>query len=278
MADSYRVCIIMPKGYIHSLCFQEIALLLKYSLNSIGISCDIRFNRLADDRINIILGYHLLRFDKSLLGYRYVPYQLEQLSSLKQRYEEEGWYFENIMRILKNAHEVWDYSRENIDFFKGLDIYPRYLPVGYHERLERIAHKPDKDIDILFYGSIEERRRAILDSLKGRVKVLFGVYGKKRDRFIARSRIILNIHHYSTEILEVVRISYLLNNGCFIVSETSSINPYQSTGMCMVSYENLRETCQYYLKNIHEREYVRNDAFNTFKSDYPMVKFLEDII
>ena len=274
MKDAYQICLIMPEGYVHSLCFQELALLLKSSLNSVGIECDISTNQLAKDRINVLLGYHLLKFDEQLLRCRYIPYQLEQLDT------KEGWYSKNIKRLLENAFEVWDYSKENIRFLKGLHIEARHLPIGYHESLELIRHAPAKDIDILFYGSVGDRRKAILDKLTdiANVKVLFGVYGKQRDEVISRSRMVLNIHHYTTKIFEAPRISYLLNNRCFVVSETSPVNPYGAVGLCMVPYDRIMETCEFYLAHDEEIERVRHDTYEEFRTNYPMVDFIKAVV
>ena len=101
MIDKYRICLIQPQGYPHSQCFQEIALLLESSLNAAGADCDMKDNEFARDRINVILGYHLITFDEALLRFRYVPYQLEQLEA------KEGWYSENVRLMLENAHEVF---------------------------------------------------------------------------------------------------------------------------------------------------------------------------
>ena len=78
---SYRVCIIVPPGYKHSLCFVEVGFLLKHSLVSCGKECDIAINDFARDRINIILGWHLLAFKPEHASYTYIPYQLEQLGT-----------------------------------------------------------------------------------------------------------------------------------------------------------------------------------------------------
>ena len=45
------------------------------------------------------------------------------------------------------------------------------------------------------------------------LRTLFGDYGEVRDRWIARSRVVLNIHFYDIKVAEQVRLSYLLNNG-----------------------------------------------------------------
>jgi hypothetical protein len=274
MSEKYQICLVKPEGYVHSLCFQEVALLLKSSLRSIGVECENTINRLAGDRINVILGYHLLRFDKSLTKCRYIPYQLEQLDA------KEGWYSENIRQLLENAYEVWDYSKENIEFLGELDIKAKHLPIGYHRDLETIEHAPEKDIDVLFYGSVGKRRKVVLDKLSSiaRVKTLFGAYGKERDDIIARAKIILNIHHYSVKIFEAIRISYLLNNKCFVVSETSPVNPYKDSGLCMVPYDGLVETCRHYLNEPGEIEQARIDSYNAFKANYPMAEFVKRVI
>ena len=51
---------------------------------------------------------------------------------------------------------------------------------------------------------------------------LFGSYGKSRDEFIGRAKLLLNMHLYEAKILEVVRISYYLANKCAVLSEFSS--------------------------------------------------------
>ncbi len=274
MKDKYRVCLIQPQGYPHSQCFQEIALLLESSLNSSGAECDMRVNEFAQDRINVILGYHLIKFDEALLRFRYVPYQLEQLEA------KEGWYSENVRLMLENAHEVWDYSKENIELLNRLNIKAKHLPIGYHESLELIDHKPEKDIDILFYGSMGERRKRITDELReiANIKVLFGVYGKQRDEFISSSKIILNVHFYPTEIFEAPRISYLLNNGCFVVSEASPFNPYEAVNLCLVPFDKIVETCAYYLKRPEEVESMRKAAYAEFKKNYPMIESVRNVI
>ncbi len=278
--NKYRVVIISPEGYVHSACFREVALLLVSSFKTIGISCDFAINDFSEKRINIILGYHLL--DKNILeneiikkNIRYIPYQLEQLTS------NEFVFSKNLKNILENGISVWDYSKENIGFLHEKNIKAEYLPIGYHKDLEIIEtiSENEKDIDILFYGSIGKRRKDLLDILskKYNVKVLFGVYGEKRDEFIRRSKIVLNIHHYSSQLLEMVRISYLLNNKIFIISENSKENPYAGLGVEFLPYSDIISKCEYYLKNNQLREKKRKQNYVKFKKNFPMELFLENI-
>ncbi len=278
LQNSYRVCIIVPPGYTHAACFLEVAYLLKSTFQSLRFSCDIAFNELAPNSTNIILGCHLLAYGSHLKSYRYIPYQLEQLSAT------EGAYSDNLRAVLGNASAVWDYSSENIAFLKQRGISAVHVPLGYHPNLQQIPHKPiaDRDIDVLFYGSLGDRRKKIVDQLRERngvrVETLFGVYGKERDAIISRSRVILNVHFYAVRIFEAVRISYLLNNGCCVVTEESPVNPYPRVELCSVPYENLVETCTNLLANPAAIQDTARQAFEGFRTYYPMQRFVQKAI
>jgi hypothetical protein len=258
------------------MCFAEVGFLIKHSLVSCGISCDIAVNDMARDKINVILGWHLLPFKEEYSSFKYIPYQLEQLSPAT-------WsaFSEDVKKVLSHAFKVWDYSEENIRFLKEQGIDALHLPIGYHQSLEQVPQGLLKDIDVLFFGSVGERRQKILNILlqekKVRLHALFGVYGRERDEFIARSKIILNVHFYPTRIFEAVRISYLLNNRCFVVSEESEVNPYQGVPLPMFPYEQLADACCSFLDGEHDIERARNAAYEEFKQKYPMIDLMKKI-
>jgi hypothetical protein len=275
--DSYRVCIIVPPGYKHSMCFAEVGFLIKHSLISCGIPCDIAVNDMAPDKINVILGWHLLDFKKEYLSFRYIPYQLEQLSLTT-------WnaFSRDALQVLSHAFSVWDYSEENIRFLKDQGIDALHLPIGYHHSLEQVTQGSQKDIDVLFFGSVGERRQKVLNILlhekKVKLHALFGIYGRERDDYIARSKIILNIHFYPAKIFEAVRISYLLNNRCFVVSEEADINPYRGVALPMFPYEQLADACCSFLERAPDIERERNAAYEEFRRMYPMVDLIRKIV
>ena len=83
-----------------------------------------------------------------------------------------------------------------------------------------------QDIDVLFCGSMNERRMQIIQALKDStlfdkplVIAQFVGYGAYRDKYIARSKIVLNMHYYTPGIFEIARVSYLLANKKCVVSE-----------------------------------------------------------
>jgi tetratricopeptide (TPR) repeat protein len=270
-AQPWAVVLVQPPQYPHSAVFLEVSRLLYESLRSLGHNVVQQTNQLAPEAFNIVLGYHLLSGTQWPAG-RCIFYQLEQLpgsdpATLEQR-----------LLALRQAVSVWDYSADNISMLheKGLKSVQR-LPLGYHEALRTIP-ATDKDIDVLFYGSVNERRQVVLEQLASQCKVqhLFGVYGEERDRWIARSRIVLNMHFYPAQIMEQVRISYLLNNGCFVLSEEAPHNPYEGC-LATAPYTELVPRCLYYLSHPEERDRIAREGLARF-ARRPMVEYLRPVL
>lgn len=272
----YRVCLLVAEKNPHSACFVELALLLKHSFTSLGLGCDIALNSLDAGKTNIILGSNLLSNPDALSTHSYIVYQLEQLSN------SEGWFSPAMRNILRNAREVWDYSTHNIAFLNSCGIDAKYLPIGYHSSLEVIPRSENKDIDIFFYGSVNERRRNLLNRIAENKsihsRIVFGVYGPERDKLIAQSKIVLNIHFYEARRFEEVRVSYLLNNGCFVISEDSPDYPYAGVELEQIAYDSIIDRCNYYLSRPAEMEQRRAVIYKQFKTLYPMEQLLEKVL
>ena len=93
---------------------------------------------------------------------------------------------------------VWDYSQANVDVLRAAGHQRvSHVPLGYVPELARVRAVPKQDIDVLFYGSRNERRNHVLAQLQARglkVQALFGVYGEQRDQYIGRAKVVLNTH------------------------------------------------------------------------------------
>jgi hypothetical protein len=106
-----------------------------------------------------------------------------------------------------------------------------------------------QDIDVLFYGSVNERRARVIVELRNRglnAQAVFGVYGAPRDSLIARAKVVLNLHYYDTSIFEIVRVSYLLANRKAVVSEChdgTEIDPDMVDAVRLAPYEQLVDAC-----------------------------------
>ena len=241
---TYNICLIQPPGYIHSNAFVELGELIHFSLLELGSKSEIAFNSLNRRAINIVIGIHLLTHEQlTQIPKNSIVVNTEQI--LK---DESNW----VSRILRASEnfKLWDYSVANIEAYEKHGIFNvKHLELGFQKELVRVPVSKVKDIDILFYGSLNDKRRLILDELssKGvRVKTLFGVYGAERDAYISRSEIVLNHHMYKSEIFEVVRVFYLMTNSIAVVGEvndSTSIEPRFLSGIKSAKYEELVASC-----------------------------------
>lgn len=240
----YNICTIQPPGYVHAHAFDEVAVLIGAGLKDLGFSVEIQNNKIDAAAKNIVIGCHLLDSKSAeIIPENTIILNTEQLS------EEIGSWNTNILFWLKRF-EAWDYSKKNIDniIAAGLPA-PKHLVLGYHSSLETIKKHKEQDIDVLFYGSMNERRHNILQGLAEKglsIKHLFGVYGSERDQWISRSKIVLNIHFFNSKIFEIVRCFYLMINGKAIVSEIdekTSIDDIYRLGVDGVTYNQIIDHC-----------------------------------
>lgn len=273
----FNICIIQPKDYIHSMAFWELAELLLYSLKDLNHQVIIQFNKIDTDCKNILIGFHLLDI-------KYAS-QLPKDSVLINAEQFLGGtpWNENILQWIR-SFEVWDYSTQNIDCFKEMGLKNiKYLQLGYQKELSRIHKSPAQDIDVLFYGSINDRRSRILESLKSsglNVHTSFGVYGKDRDDLIARSKLVLNLHYYDSEIFEVVRVFYLLANSIPVVGEINSstvISDLYKNAVYGASYQELANACIQLVNDEVARDLQAKKGFELIKQ-YPQKLFTQTLI
>jgi hypothetical protein len=269
---AYNIVLLQLPGYPHAMALWDIGRLLNCSFQSLGFQSELRVNALDSKTVNVLLGYHQITAASLPRRCNFVIYQLEQLA------DAEGFFDATRLEVLQRAHEIWDYSPDNIAFLKDKGLSNvKYLPIGFHQALQSIP-QAQKDIDILFYGSINDRRKMILEELqkKCRLQSLFELYGPERDAWISRSKIVLNLHYYETRMMQQARISYLLNNICCVVSEDSSQNPYEGM-IATAPYSQVVETCLHYLHNDDEREAMARRGYELF-CKRPMVEYLRPVI
>ncbi len=266
----YLISIIRPKGYQHSNAFLEVAQTLLQGLRDLGHESAILENTVDPQAVNIVLGAHLLN-DGELEGLPRgtIIYNLEQLGSpfLGAGYMQLG-----------SRHQIWEYSPINLAIWQQLpNIFkPALVEIGYSPILKHIPVAPVQDIDVLFYGSINERRKEVLEKLRRagiNLNVNFGVYGQQRDGLIARSKIVLNIHYYEAKLFEVVRVSYLLANSKAVVSETSADKCDYEQAVAAFSYPDLVDGCLAVLNDEPRRKMLEARGYE-FVSRKPITQIL----
>jgi hypothetical protein len=268
---TFHVCLVRPGTYPHSSCLQDTCDLIVAGLSSLGHICTSGENTVNADATNIVIGWHLLG-PGSLRGLPWVAYQLEQLSN------HEGWWTPERERVLREAAGIWDYAPENIAFLTALGFENvKHVPFGYHSDLSRMEQAPEdqKEWDVCFVGCMNERRAEIIRRLEAeglKVTVLGLVYGAERDSVYARSRICLNLHYYDAQIMEQMRVSYLLNNQCFVVSEQAPVNPYKDL-IVTGQYNELADLCVLWAKSPRTRGDMAVAGWLGFKQR-PMTTYL----
>jgi hypothetical protein len=242
----FNVCVVELPAYVHSQAFAELADLLCFGLRDLGHAADTSVNHIAPDARNIVIGCHLVAVDDVIRSFPAdtIVINTEPLHDAAGAWNDRiiGW---------ARLFEIWDYNPATAARLAGLTGRPvRYLPLGYHPRLGRIAAAPVQDIDVLFYGSVNDRRRrvfAALATLGIAPKLLFGVYGAARDAVIARARIVLNVHAADGNGFEAVRVTYLMNNAKAVVTEADAggvIDPRYAAGVRAVAYDDLAAACK----------------------------------
>jgi Macrocin-O-methyltransferase (TylF) len=258
---NYLITIIQPKNYLHSEAFREVAETLQYGLRSSGHTAVILSNTVDPAVTNIILGAHLLGpQDARAIPSGSIVYNLEQLGSshLGSHYYD-----------LAQKHQIWDYSPVNIAKWNALPCaFPALLvEVGFVPELRRIESQVEQDIDVLFYGSLNEHRLNVLKRLEeagAKVHSVFGVYGEERDRLIARAKIVLNIHYYEAQLFEIVRVSYLLTNAKAVVTEASPDLGDLKEAVAVFPPEGMVEGCLDLLRDDKKRRELESRGFAQF--------------
>ena len=185
-------------------------------------------NEFKDDNSNniIICGAHdfskTLSIDVFKNKYdKVIVFNQEPLTAIQRQFMHKGYF-----AWLKQADEVWDYDEQNIEVLKLIrpDVKLHILK----PYKDWSVYKPVvKDIDILFYGSMNEHRAKILNELKKKYKVaIIQTWdGRVLDSYIMRSKVLLNLHYYyESSMQEQARMIRWIGSPCRIVSEKSFKN------------------------------------------------------
>ena len=262
--ERVRVVAIQLPNYAHSAAFDELVESFVQAFEALGAQTDSAINQpLIGEGINLVFGAHLLA-PTITLPPNSIIVNLEQM--------RDGLFAQPHYLQLLKRHPVLDYSPRNVARLRQQtdNAHVHAFEIGTMPALSRIASVAQKDVDVLFYGSINERRRAILDALGAAglvVKALFGVYGAERDAWIARSKIVLNVHFYEDQIHELVRTSYLLANRKLVVSECEDVTEIDAEvrqSLVAVPYGKLVDTCIELVRDEPRRLALEHAGFECF--------------
>jgi len=221
-----NLCIVQPAGYVHSLGLLDQARYFRHQFRRLGASVSLAKNRLRHDAVNFVFGAHL-GFDPALCQRQTCIFvNLEQLGEGGAKVSPE------YLQLLATSAVV-DYDADNLASYaqdaQDVPLVP-FLYAPYLTPAEPVPLE-ERPIDLLFYGSMNARRRAWLDRIEalGFNIAMFDapLYGPERDQYIAQAKVVLNVPFYETSRFEQARVSHCLSLGTPVISERTELsNPH----------------------------------------------------
>ena len=214
-----HLCIVQPAGYVHSLGFLDQARYFRHQFRRMGANVSLAKNRLRHDAVNFVFGAHL-GFDATLRQrYACIFVNLEQLGRGGAAVSPE------YVRLLTHSAVV-EYDADNIAAYntQHADDVPTFpLLCAPYLRPANAAPLEERPIDLLFIGSLNERRQALIRRIEasGRRVVLFDAptYGPERDQVIVQAKAVINAHFYPSSRFEQARVSHCLSLHTPVISE-----------------------------------------------------------
>lgn len=218
-----NIVILQPQGYVHSLGLVDHARYFRYQFRRLGATVSVLKNRLREDAVNVVFGAHLGFPPELLERHACVFVNLEQLGAGGAKLPPQ------YLELLRTSTVV-DYERANTQFYEREAVAVPVIHFGHAPYLQLQAQKApalsERPIDLLFFGSINERRRAFIQRVVAmgvKVSVMERpLYGKERDEMVCAAKAVLNCHYYETNRFEQARAFHSMSLGTPIVSERTA--------------------------------------------------------
>lgn len=228
-----KICLVQyspfyPKvGMLDS--YNEVVESYAWGFVSLGHEVIHRINCCCPESLNIVFGWQI-PFSLGLIDSfpaDTILFNFERYTG----YEPTSKIMASIAYVA-NKYQFWDYSQQNVAKINALNPrFPAYYArISYAPNLEKLPTNLDQDIDVLYYGNLVEpyRYNTLAEIAKThpdlsglKTMTLSHIWGKQRDEFIARAKLIVNISP-GGDIFEIVRVSYLLANQKAVVCATAT--------------------------------------------------------
>ena len=211
-------------------------LLKSYGLNvKVMLKNEIEKSILKNDKNNYYIFLWIQELN-ILPKENYIIYNLEPITRYKKfpDFELEHLNPKIVLEGYNNCDVILDYSKTNINKYpEKLKKKGIYFPIPFLDGANKINYLynneisfKDREIDILFFGSLNERRNKISEELNEmtdlNIEFVYNVFGEKLYEKIRNSKIVLNLHFDKTSILETARLhDCLRKHDVFIISEKS---------------------------------------------------------
>ncbi len=234
---SIHLCIQQPAGYVHSLGLLDPARYFRYQFRRLGLNVSLAKNRLRHDAVNFVFGAHL-GFDAAQRErHACIFVNLEQLGEGGARVSAA------YLKLLATSAVV-DYNEDNRAAYAADVNDVPVVPLLHAPYLkpEQTIPLEERPIDLLFIGSMNERRRAWLDRIEalGLSVAMFDgpLYGPERDHFILQAKAVVNAHFYESSRFEQARVAHCLSLGTPVIAErTARTDPHPAFEDCVLWLE-----------------------------------------
>jgi len=149
---------------------------------------------------------------EKLVQFNFIVYNTEQLANKN-----------SIVRDIKQADHVWDYSFANLKHIQNKSKF--HVPLGYSKGFCIDNIKPNRNNSQLnYFGTTNACRRIKISAIK-ELDIPFkkndNVFFGRWNTLVQNEQCYINIHYFPKTALEVFRIVPLLCNGCCVFSERS---------------------------------------------------------
>jgi len=263
--ERFNILVVRPAEFAHHQAYTSIATLLCAALRRLGYPSRIAENQMIYDATNIVVGAHHLEPEVAdSLPASTIIFNTEMVVA-------HSPFLETLLAFV-GRFETWDYSERNVRAWRerGVSGRIRWVRPGYVPECTTIDPSTPMDLDALFYGHVSPRRRVILDRLAEvgvRVHLLHDTYGQARDAYIARARLVLNIHSRPDSVLEIARISQALSNRRVLVSEPGEDAEAADLreGVAFADAKDLPELCRALLDDEPRRAALAQRGFELYR-------------
>ena len=229
--------------------FTDIAQCLHDSILATGCASELCVNRVPPAAISLVLGTLPLpaAVVEQLDPRTAAIFNFEQLAAANS--PAVGLDYERWMR----DWVMVDYHSRNIEHLQrrnGPAQQVFELPIVPGPSLAfRDGPPTPKSVDVLFYGTMSERRAHILRQLEAAgltVEAVAGAYGHELAPALRRARMVLHVHFYDTSLFPIARMLQPVANGIPVVCETSVFadrSDWSRSGILFADYDGLVDAC-----------------------------------
>jgi hypothetical protein len=229
--------------------FTEAALCLRDAIRKLGYTCELHVNRADTAHRCIVLGAlppNLPAVEQLMAG-RAVIFNFEQLASTQPVTGDEyaDWLRRWVVADYHTANIEW-LRRESGDAQRVFE-----LPVVPCDTIAWRADLPyEPTVDVVFFGTLSERRQRVIDGLLAAglsVEVVQGSFGEELAPAIKRARVVLHVHFYETGLFPIARVLQPVAQGVPVVCERSVFSEgsdWAGSGIVFAPYAKLVEACK----------------------------------